>query len=305
MATMQNIGETKIRTPLGYKRGLFIKRSFIYLILAALAIICILPLYIMLVNATRPNDQIVAGLSLVPGQSLWDNLQTLILGKLDRSTGVRGGGLNIPLGFLNSFVIALGATVMSAYFGALAAYGFAVYKFKGQSFVWACILAVIMIPSTVGLIGYYKMISAFDMINTFWPLILPAGANAFAVFFLRSYMQGSLSMSLIEAARIDGKSEVGIFHSIALPLSMPGIATISILGFLGNWNSYLIPLIVLNDKNLFTMPIMIQQLNTTLYNRDLGAMYSGVAISIVPIMIMFAFFSKYMIEGISAGGVKE
>lgn len=299
------ISETKIRKPASYKRNLFIKRVIIYTVLAFLAVVCILPLYIMIINATRSNDQVVNGISLLPGSSLWDNLQTLILGKLDRSTGARGNGLNIPLGFLNSFIVASSATLMSAYFCSLAAYGFAVYNFRGKGFFWACVLSVMMIPGTVSLIGYFKMISTFNMLDTYWPLILPAGANAFGVFFMRQYMMGSLSLSLIEAARIDGKSELGIFHSIALPLSMPGIATISILNFLGNWNSYLNPLIVLSNKELFTMPILIQQLNTSLYNRDLGAMYSGVAISIIPIMIMFAIFSKYMIEGIAAGGVKE
>lgn len=288
---------------ISYRIRQTISRAIVYILLGILALACILPLWVMFANATRSNDQVVNGLSLLPGDYLGRNLETLILGQ-DRGTGTRGISLNIPQGFLNSLIIATSATALTAYLSAFTAFGFAVYRFRGKPLFWGCILAVMMLPASMSLIGYYKLTAALNMIDTWWPLILPAGANAFGVFFLRQYMVTALPLSLIEAARIDGRSELGIFHAIALPLSLPGIATISILGFLGNWNSYLIPLIVINNQSLYTMPMLIQLLNRH-FNGDMGAMYAGVSISVIPIMLIFAFCSRWMIQGVNAGGLKE
>lgn len=289
-----------------YQMNLLIARGAVYLLIAVLTIICVIPFWIMVVNATRSNNEIFAGVTLIPGDQAIENFKTLIDGKIiDPALGTRKDGLNIPQGFLNSSIIAGLATFLAGYFSALTAYGFALYTFRGKKILWGVIMTVIMLPPTVGLIGFYKLIAGLNMIDTYWPLIIPAIASPFAVFFLRQYMSSALPLSLIEAARIDGAKELAIFHRICLPIIMPGIATISILGFLGNWNSYLNPLIVLSSKELFTMPLLIQQLNTSLYNRDFGAMYMGISLSVIPILVMFSIFSKYLIEGITAGGVKE
>lgn len=289
-----------------YKFNLNLARTGVYLLIAFLTVLCVLPLWIMVVNATRSNNEIFAGLTLIPGDRAWENFQTLIDGKIiDPVLGTRKDGLNIPQGFLNSSIVAGLATFLAGYFSALTAYGFALYTFRGKKLLWGVIMTVIMLPPTVGLIGYYKLVSALGLLDNYIPLIIPAIASPFAVFFLRQYMAGALPLSLVEAARIDGAKELTIFHRVALPIIMPGIATISILGFLGNWNAYLGPLIVLSNKDLFTMPLLIQQLNTSLYNRDFGAMYMGISLSVIPILIMFSVFSKYLIEGITAGGVKE
>ncbi|MDD3795755.1 MAG: ABC transporter permease subunit, partial [Lachnospiraceae bacterium] len=126
------------------------------------------------------------------------------------------------------------------------------------------------------------------------------------VFFLRQYCETVLPMPLLEAARMDGASELHIFHKIVLPILSPGIATMSIGAFIGNWNSYLIPLILLNSPDKFTLPVMIASLNSsTDIMRNQGAIYLAVAISVIPILIAFAFCSKYIIGSITAGGVKE
>jgi len=289
-----------------YRQTLTLARIGVYLLMAVLTVLCVIPLYIMVVNATRSNNEIFSGLTLIPGDQMIENIKTLILGKIiDPVLGTRKDGLNIPQGFLNSSIIAGLATFLAGYFSALTAYGFALYTFRGKNLLWGIIMTVIMLPPTVGLIGYYKLVAGLGLLDSYVPLIIPAIASPFAVFFLRQYLSNALPLSLVEAARIDGAKELSIFHRIALPLIMPGIATISILGFLGNWNSYLNPLIVLSNKDLFTMPLLIQQLNTSLYNRDFGAMYMGITLSVVPILVMFSVFSKYLIEGITAGGVKE
>jgi multiple sugar transport system permease protein len=278
---------------------------FIYIVLFIFAALCIVPFWMLLVNATRSNQEINLGVSMLPGASLVENAKSLVLGRVDGLTGERMQGIDVPRGFLNSFVIAICSTVLTAYFGIMTAYGFALYRFRGRKILFGIVMGVIMIPSTVNLIGVYKLALTLKMIDTWWPLILPAIANPFAVFFLKNYLEASLPRSLVEAARIDGSSEYSIFHTIAIPLASPAIATISIFGFLGVWNSYLIPLIIINSNTLYTLPMMIQQLNTTTFNRDLGALYFGIAISIVPILVAFAFFSRYLVEGISMGGVKE
>jgi multiple sugar transport system permease protein len=289
-----------------YRASLTITRVLIYTLLGVLTLLCVVPFYVMFVNATRTNNEIFSGLSLIPGSAAIENIQTLILGKImDVAAGTRKEGIDVPQGFLNSAIIAVSATALSGYFSSLTAYGFALYQFRLKKLLWAVIMTVIMIPPTVGLIGYYKLVSGLNMLDTYWPLILPAIASPFAVFFLRQYFASALPISLVEAARMDGAKEMSIFHRIGLPMSMPGVATVSILSFLGTWNNYLSPLIVLGDKKLFTLPLLIQQLNTSLYNRDFGAMYMGISLSVIPILIMFAFFSRYLIDEIGAGSVKE
>ncbi len=163
-----------------------------------------------------------------------------------------------------------------------------------------------MIPGQLGLIGFYNLVATLGLVDSYIPLIIPAIASTGTVFFLRQYLLSILSPALLEAARIDGAKEIHIFHRIVMPLMGPGIATMSIGAFIGSWNSYLVPLILLNTPSKFTLPVMIASLNSsTDIASNQGAIYLAVAISVIPILIVFAFCSKYIISSISAGGVKE
>lgn len=287
------------------KQGEIIAKVLIYLLLITLVILCIVPFYLMIVNATRSNAEINRGPTFIPGSNLVENWKTLTLGRLDPESGLRAGGLNIMRGFWNSFYVAVTATVLAGYFSALTAYGFTMYNFRGKKILFAVLLSVIMLPPVITLIGIFKLMVGLGLYNSHWALILPAIASPYTVFFLRGYIGSAFNKSLLEAARMDGATELGIFHRIAMPLIFPGIATMSIFGFLAQWNNYLMPLILLNKQTKYTLPLVIQQLNTTTYNRDLGALYTGVAVSVVPIIIAFAIFSRYLIDGISFGAVKE
>ena len=182
----------------------------------------------------------------------------------------------------------------------------AIYKFKGNSTLFKVIVVFMMIPGQLSLIGFYNLCFKLKLVNSYAPLILPAIAAPGIVFFLRQYVQSLLSKSLLEAARIDGAGELHIFHRIVLPIMAPGIATMSIGSFIGNWNSYLVPMILLNSPKKFTLPVMITTLNAaTDLQKNQGAIYLGVSISVVPIIIVFCFCSKYIISSISAGSVKE
>lgn len=266
----------------------------IYLLLGILAVSCMVPFLLMLVNATRSGNEIMSSFTLIPGDSLkknWDAVWSYF---------------NLFQGMWNSLKVAIPATILTSYFSALTAYALAVYKFKGKHIIFYTIVIFMMIPGQLSLIGFYNLISSLKLIDSYIPLIVPAIAAPGTVFFLRQYILSVLPMSLLEAARIDGAKEISIFHKIVLPIMLPGIATMAIGGFIGNWNSYLVPLILLNSPKKFTLPVMVASLNAS---QDIatnqGAIYLAVAISVIPIMIMFCFCSKYIISSISAGSVKE
>ncbi len=274
--------------------GKTIGRIFLYIFLIVLAITCLIPFILMMVNATRSAQEIMSGFSLIPGKSFKDNWDTVF------------SYFNLFLGMKNSLVVAIPATILTAYFSAVTAYALAIYKFRGRSVIFYAIVIFMMIPGQLSLIGFYNLCSKLGMINTYWPLILPAIASPGTVFFLRQYVLSILSPSLLEAARIDGASEVRIFHKIVFPLMMPGIATMSIGAFIGNWNSYLVPLIILVTPEKATLPVMVATLKASQeIASNQGATYMSVAISVIPIIIAFCFFSKYIISSITAGGVKE
>ncbi|MFI3238842.1 MAG: carbohydrate ABC transporter permease [Lachnospiraceae bacterium] len=271
-----------------------IKKSALYIGLILLAFICFLPFILMIINATRSGREIMMSFTLIPGTSLVENWETV------------SSYFDLFRGFLNSIVVAVPATILTAYFSSITAYAIAIYKFKGRNLIFWIILVFMMIPSQLGLIGFYNLVSKLGMIDSYLPLIIPAIAAPGTVFFLRQYVLSVLSPTLLEASRIDGASEIRIFHKIVLPIMSPGIATMSIGAFIGSWNSYLLPLILLNTPSKFTLPVMISSMNSsTDIASNQGAIYLAVAISVIPILIVFAFCSKYIIGSISAGAVKE
>lgn len=273
----------------GYK----IKLGILYFLLILLGILCLLPFLLMLVNATRSGTEIVSSFTLIPSTHLKENWDAVF------------EYFNLFLGMWNSVKVAVPATLLSAYFSAMTAYALAMYKFKGSKLIFTVILIFMMIPGQLGLIGFYNLCTKLHLVNSYVPLIIPAIAAPGTVFFLRQYVLSVMPPSLIEAARIDGANELYIFHRIAIPIMSPGIATMSIMGFIGNWNAYLTPMIILNKNEKFTLPVMMATLRaSTDINANQGAIYLAVAVSVIPILLVFAFFSKYIISSISAGAVK-
>ncbi len=271
-----------------------IKKSIIYIGLILLSVICLGPFLIMMVNSTRSSQEIINSFSLIPGNSLQSNWK------------IMSDYFNIFSGLKNSLFISVCVTVLSGYFSALTAYGLAIYKFKGRNVVFTTILVLMMVPAQLGLLGFYDLINGLGLMDSYIPLIIPAIASPFTVFFLRQYIVSVLPSSIIEAARMDGASELSTFHRIGLPIMMPGIATMSIGTFIASWNNYLMPLVLLVSPKKFTLPVMMGSLSASKdITANMGATYVSVAVSVVPIMIAFCLFSKYIISSISAGGVKE
>ena len=269
-------------------------KGLLYLFLILLSAICFAPFWMMLVNATRSGNEIMTGFSMLPGSSLAANWEVV------------SSNVNLGRGFLNSLFIAICSTALVSYFSALTAYGLAFYKFRGNKVIFTTLLVFMMVPSQLSMLGFYDLCNKLHLIDSYWPLILPSIANPATVFFLRQYILSVMPRSVLEAPRIDGASELAIFHRIALPIMSPGIATMAIGAFIGSWNNYLLPMLIINTPSKRTLPVMVAELNAVRdITTNLGASYLAVAISVVPIMIAFCFFSKYIISGISAGSVKE
>jgi len=272
----------------------FVKRYLIHIFMIFLALIAVVPIYLLLINATRSTEQINSGLSLLPGGYTMYNWRVLT-----------GRGFQIWQGFGNSAFISISATVLSVYSSALTAYGLHVYKFKGRQAIWAIILIIMMLPGTITFIGFYQLMSTFKLLNNYLPLILPGIAAAATVLFIRQYMSSVLSLELIDSARIDGANEYHIFNVIILPVIIPALAAQAIFTFVGSWNNFITPMILLARPKLYTLPLLVQQLRGDIYRTEQGGIYLGVAVSLIPILIFYAFMSRFIISGITMGSIKE
>ena len=260
----------------------------VYAFLTLLAALCFSPFYIMIINATHSSAELMTGLYLLPGRNTVANYLSMI--KM----------IDIWQGFVNSIIVTGCATLLSAYFGAMAAFGMAKYRFKGHGVLFGVIMVSMMVPSQLGIIGFFRLCSGIGLLDS---LILPAIANASTVFFVMQFMGTALPDSVLEAARIEGCGEIRVFHMVALPMARTALATMSIFNFVGSWNNFMTPMIVLFNQDRFTLPLLIMNLRGS-FSRDFGATYCGIALSILPILIVFALMSRQITDGISAGAIK-
>lgn len=267
------------------------RRIGLYGFLIVLAVVSVVPFYVMVINSTRSNVEISQGISLVPGNRIVENYR-IIQEKV-----------NIWRGFLASTIITVPSVVLSAFFGAMTAYGFAKFRFPGREILFWVVLATMMIPQQLALIGFHDLTVRLGVIDTYPPLILPLMANAGMVFFVRSYIESSIPDSLIEAAIIDGAGEFYTFLRLIFPLSMPAVATLSIFTFVFKWNDLITPLVLLSSSEKFPMPVVISNIRG-LYEANFGAIYLGVTISVIPIIVVVMLFSKSIIKGLTVGAVK-
>jgi multiple sugar transport system permease protein len=272
-----------------------IKRTFCYIVLGFLALLALLPFLFLLAQTTRANYQIVQGFSMWPSTYFDDNFRTVL-----SSTYLR-----IFRGMLNSFIIATLATFISVYFSAFTAYGIHVYDFKGNKTIYTIILMVMMVPTQVSALGFLDLVDDWGFINSFLPLIIPAIAAPTVMFFMKQYMEASLPLEIIEAARIDGCNEFLTFNTIVLPILKPAFAVQAIFAFVANWNNFFLPNLILEKPQYYTLPIMMMQLrNADFGNQDLGEQYMFIMLSIMPVIIVYLILSKFIIRGVTLGAVK-
>jgi multiple sugar transport system permease protein len=277
-----------------YQFGTFLMRFFVYAFLFLLLILTIVPIWLLVVNATRSTTEIQQGLSILPSTHMIENYNILI-----------GRGLNMPRGFANSLFLAVASTAVTVYFSLLTAYGLVVYNFKGRKLFSNFVIVLVMIPMQLSIVGFYRFMSKLGLTDNYIALILPLIANAGAVFFGKQYFESMIIQDLIDAARIDGASELGIFHKVMMPLAVPGAATMGIFAFIASWNNFFNAFILISSVQKYTLPMLVQTMRGDVYRTEYGAIYLGLAITIVPIIIIYAFFSRFIVSGIALGAVKE
>lgn len=282
----------------GYRRKITTQRILKEIVCIILCIMSIIPFFILFVNASRTSEAIKAGLSLIPGGNLaanWANFNA-------KQNGMQ---LTVFKAMINSFIIAVPSTFLSVYFSTLTAYGIHVYDFKLKKAAWSFILAVMIVPTTISAIGFYRFMLKLNLLDTYWPLILPSVAAPAIVFFMKQYMESTLSKELVEAARIDGSSEFRTFNSIALPLMKPAVATQAIFAFVASWNNLFMPNMIITTDAKKTLPLFVQMLRSDQFKTDYGVLYIGLAITILPIFVVYFILSKNIVAGVTLGGVKE
>ena len=273
-------------------------RVIIYIVSIFFSILTLFPFFLMFINATRSSAEIqryaVSFISEHPIQNLQRNWAVF-----------NGKDFHPATGFLNSFIISTGATILNVYFSSLTAYAISAYEWKFRDTFNAIIMAIMMIPGTVTMIGFYQAVYKLGLTNKLSMLILPAIAAPMTVFFMRQYLQATLSMEIVQSARIDGAGEFRIFNQIVIPLMKPAIATQAIFGYVASWNQLFTPLILLTNKKKATLPMMVDLLNGDIYRTEFGSIYLGLSITVLPLIIVYAFLSRYIVEGVALGGVKS
>jgi multiple sugar transport system permease protein len=377
-----------------------LKRYAIHGLLIFLGLVAIIPIYLLLINATRSTEQINTGIVIVPGKDAffketniiiadWNpaefavengtvrffdlNMGKTLKEEVNKKTGARekiviksiteslsprvsvfndegerianfnltndtvifvndgqrvnrgetlarlitpanigfnwrvltGRGFQIWQGFGNSSFVSIFTTILCIYFSAMTAYGLHVYRFRGRTILWTVILIVIMLPSSLSIIGFFQFMSRIKLRDSYIPLIVPGIASAGVVLFIRQYMMSVLSTELIDAARIDGANEYSIFNIIILPIMIPALAAQSIFTFVGSWNNFITPFILISSEKKYTLPMLVQSLRGNIYRAEYGAIYLGIAVSLIPIIIFYSFMSRFIISGLTLGGVKE
>ncbi|MDE5764297.1 MAG: carbohydrate ABC transporter permease [Ruminococcus sp.] len=265
-----------------------------------LTIICLLPLYMLIINATRNTSQISNGISVLPGSDLGNNLSTVFKGEMKLY-------YDAVSGYKNSLIITCCSTILTVFFSAMTAYGIQVYDFKLKEVSYTVVLLVMMVPMQVTSAGFVSFMNKLGLLNSYIPLIVPAVAAPAVVYFMRSYMKSSFPLEIVEAARIDGCTELRTFVSIAIPMMKPAIAVQAIFAFIASWNNFYTPSMILVDGKTSkkTLPMMVQALQSSDTLNDYGAVYMAIALSIIPIVIAYVCLSRFIIAGVALGGVKE
>lgn len=280
----------------GLKKGLGIKsqRLIAYVVLVLVTIMCLFWFYVLFINATRSNSELQSGFTMVPSSHLIENWTNLIHGTLP-----------VWHGLINSLIVSSLSAALSVYFSSMTAYAIHAYDFKLKRFMFTFILMVMMIPTQVTALGFVKMISAWKLEDSFIPLIVPTIAAPITFFYIKQYMDSSLPLALIEAARIDGAGEFRIFNTIVIPLLKPAIAVQAIFTFVSSWNNYFIPALILHDDKKKTLPILIAQLRSADWLKfDMGQVYVMIAFSIFPVIIVYLILSRHIVQGVALGSVK-
>lgn len=267
-----------------------------YVVLIFLTFLCLFFFYILIINSTRNHFEIQRGFSFLPGKSFMKNLKNVL------------SDANIPVlsGIKNSLIVSTMTAILATYFSAMTAYGLYAYNFKLKKPAFIFILLILVMPTQVTALGFVRLVTKMNLLDTLYPLFLPSIASPAIFYFMYSYMQSSLPLELVEAARIDGSGEFHTFNHIVIPVMKPALAVQAIFAFVNAWNNYFLPALILTSNKKKTLPILIAALRSADFLKfDMGKVYMLITIAIVPIIIVYILLSKYIVAGVTLGGVKE
>jgi ABC-type glycerol-3-phosphate transport system permease component len=274
------------------RSGEWLSTLGIHLVLGAVAFVMVLPFIWMLSSSLKPADEIFGyPPRLLSAQMNLDMYRELLFER------------GLPRVLWNTLVVATGATVLKLLFCAMGGYGFAKYRFPGRPVLFAFLLATMVIPPAVTMVPTYFIMRDLGWIDSFWPLIVPGAASAYGIFFMRQYI-AAISDELLEAARIDGVGEWGLFWRIVLPIVSPGLASLGLLFFMYSWNDFLWPLVTLKSSANFTLPLMINSFSGSAGITNYRAQMAIAVVSVLPLILLFLGFQRRLVEGITAGAVK-
>ena len=265
-----------------------------------LCFLSLFPFYLLFINSTLKSSDIQGTIRIIPGLNFFKNLKGLLEGEAKTSN------VNVLQAMRTSLIVTVPATFLQVYFAALTAYGVHTYNFKFKKAAWAFIYAIMMVPTQISIVGFIKVAKMTHTYRTYIPLIIPAMAAPTTVYFMKQYMEASLSYEIIEAARIDGTTEFGTFNRIVIPLIKPAMATQAIFAFVGSWNNLFTPTMIIgNERKKMTMPMYVEALKANDKTQDMGQIYCGLFVTVLPILVMYALLSRYIVAGVALGGVKE
>ena len=278
------------------KAGSQFRTVFAHIVLILLSFMCLFFFYVLIINATRSHGDLQKGFSALPGKYFLENLKNV----------ANDGSFPMFRGILNSVIVSSCSAALCTYFSSLTAYGLYAYEFKARKVAFTFIMAILVMPTQVTAMGFLRLVTKMGLYDSLLPLIIPSIASPAVFYFMYSYLQSSLPLSLVEAARIDGSGEFHTFNRIVIPIMKTAIAVQAIFTFVGSWNNYFVPALIIQSKSKMTVPILIATLRGADYmNFDMGKIYMMITVAIVPIIVVYLLLSKYIIAGVTLGGVKE
>ena len=279
--------------PFASLRNDFWTKTISYTLLTLLGITMIVPLLWMISTSFKPLEEIILP-NFLPKNATFGNYSYVLT------------ETELPRWYFNSFIVAVMSTVSVAFFDSLAGFTFAKYQFPGKRIVFLAFLSSLMVPTEMLIIPWFVMaakpIIGSSWIDTYWGIAFPGMITATGIFLMRQFMQG-VPDELLDAARIDGVSEFGLFWRIAVPLSLPAIGALCIFNFLGNWNAFIWPLIITSRREMMTLPVGIQFFSTEA-GSEWQLIMTGASLALVPLLIIVIIFQRYIVEGIALTGLK-
>jgi multiple sugar transport system permease protein len=273
----------------GASRG---RQVLLYILLGLGLLLVIGPFVWMVLGSFKPQAEFLRlPPTWLPEQWTLDNYRRLFQ------------NLDFPRFFTNSFVVATAVTIGNLIFAPMLGWALAKLEFRGKRFLLLLVLATLMLPASATLIPLFVLMSSLNLVNTYFALILPFLAGPLGVFLTRQLFLG-LPDELMEAARIDGAGEFGIFWRIGMPLAAPVLATLGILTFLGSWNSFLYPLVMTQEPEMYTLPVALATFATGQYQADHGMLMAGSVVLVLPVLLVFVLMQRWITEGVATTGLK-